>query len=139
MPTQSLFAKWPLWLRRAASVLPLVTLSLIAGCQGGCSGDSSADIGEDVPTVYIAHLQAKNAIWVLPDNTTGLSPEEMPIAGLPSDSAVTDLVALVSPSFATTLYMVSSSASSLVIATCPGPAGPFSVAITSELALEETM
>src|ERR1039458_7702265 len=119
MPTQSLFAKWPLWLRRAVPVLPLVTLSLIAGCQGGCSGDSQHDIGEDVPTVYIAHLEAKKAVWVLPDITTGLCPEELTIAALPSGSAVTDLVALLSQP-GTTLYMVSSSASSLVIAPCLG-------------------
>src|ERR1035437_7253320 len=132
MPTQSLFAKWSLWLRHAAPVLLLVTLSLIAGCQGGCSGESQHGYTEAVPDFYMAHLEANNAIWYHPNNGYSHNPGELTIAGLPSGSAVTELVAIAPERFIglTTLYMVSSSASSLVIATAPEPYGPFSVANT---------
>src|ERR1035437_2585373 len=132
MPTQSLFAKWSHWLRHAAPVLLLVTLSLIAGCQGGCSGESQHGYTEAVPDFYIAHLEANNAIWYHPNNGYSHNPGELTIAGLPSGSAVTELVAIAPERFIglTTLYMVSSSASSLVIATAPEPYGPFSVANT---------
>src|ERR1039458_8915272 len=125
MPTQSLFAKWPLWLRLAAPVLLLVTLSLIGGCGKDFSSNS-------LPGFYVAHLQEANAIW-FKSNPVVLStgPSALTIAGLPSGSSVTDLVALSAHfSLATTLYMVSSSAGSLVIATGPGPTGPFSVVAT---------
>src|ERR1017187_8391075 len=125
MPTQSLFAKWPLWLRRAAAVLLLVTLSLIGGCGKDFSSNS-------LPAFYVAHLQDTNAIW-FKSNPAVLStgPSALTIAGLPSGSSVTDLAALSAHfSSAMTLYMVSSSAGSLVIAAAPGPTGPFSVAAT---------
>src|ERR1035437_4031360 len=108
MPTQSLFAKWSLWLRHAAPVLLLVTLSLIAGCQGGCSGESQHGYTEAVPDFYIAHLEANNAIWYHPNNGYSHNPGELTIAGLPSGSAVTELVAIAPERFIglTTLYMV---------------------------------